>query len=57
MPDSESLILFHVVLYFHIYAFGRCFNSKHLTLHLMYTSDQFMHSLGIKPMTLVLFNC
>ncbi len=38
----------------YIYAFGRCFYLKWLTLHSRYTFDRFFYSLGIEPMTLTL---
>ncbi len=39
---------------FYIFAFGRCFNPKQLALHMKYISHQFMHNLGIEPITLAL---
>uniref|UniRef100_A0A671RSQ1 RNA binding fox-1 homolog 3b n=1 Tax=Sinocyclocheilus anshuiensis TaxID=1608454 RepID=A0A671RSQ1_9TELE len=36
------------------HAFGACVYPKRIALHSRYTFSQFMHSLGIKPMTLVL---
>ncbi len=39
--------------YIYICVFGRCFYAKQITLHSCWTFDQFMHSLGIQPMTLL----